>query len=168
MEHKPQVIYLWFFVVLLLWCPDQKMYRKINCLHFWHIFRPGTRFLRFDMDHFDRINRFLHQFIDLLRKFLLIIMNHIQARFCDRMFCNENGTAVLKRKDVSYASIFSEISTISCLSKPINGRYTGIVQTSFVAASDCIVWLATWPILSPVIRPRHLFSFAKCSANFII
>ena len=31
---KPQVLYLWFFVVLLLWCPDQKMYQKINCLHF--------------------------------------------------------------------------------------------------------------------------------------
>ena len=34
---------------------------------------------------------------------------------------------------------YSEISIISCLSIPISGRYTGIVQTSFVAASDCIV-----------------------------
>ena len=45
--------------------------------------------------------------------------------------------------DVSYVPIFSEISTISCLSNPINGRYTGSVHTSFVAAKLCIVWLAT-------------------------
>ena len=70
--------------------------------------------------------------------------------------------------DVSYVSIFSEISTISRLSNPIKGRYTGSVQTALVAARLCIVWLATCPILSPVIIPRQPSFFAKCSAIFII
>ena len=35
------------------------------------------------------------------------------------------------------------LSTISCLSNPITGRYTGRVQTSLVAARLCKVWLAT-------------------------
>ena len=61
---------------------------------------------------------------------------------------------------------FLKSSTISCLSNPISGRYTGIVHTSLVAARDCIVWLATCPILSPVIRPRHLFFFRKMLCNF--
>ena len=50
----------------------------------------------------------------------------------------------------------------------MRGLYTGIWHTSFVAASDCIVWLATCPMLSPVIRPKHLSSSAKCSAIFIM
>ena len=35
------------------------------------------------------------------------------------------------------------IAMISFLSKPISGRYTGMLHTALVAASDCIVWLAT-------------------------
>ena len=53
--------------------------------------------------------------------------------------------------EVSYVQIRSAMLTISCLSKPITGRNTGRVQTSFVAARLCIVWLATCPMLSPVI-----------------
>ena len=37
-----------------------------------------------------------------------------------------------------------------------------------VTASDGIVWLATCPILSPVISPRHPDSLAKCSAIIIM
>ena len=66
--------------------------------------------------------------------------------------------------DVSKVSIFLEMRTISSLSKPITGRYTGSVHTSFVEARLCNVWLATYPILSPVIRPRQRSFFAKCSA----
>ena len=57
--------------------------------------------------------------------------------------------------EVSKVSIFLEIRTISSLSKPITGRYTGSVQTSFVEARLCKVWLATCPMLSPVISPRQ-------------
>ena len=39
--------------------------------------------------------------------------------------------------------------------------------SALVAAGDCMVGLATCPILSPVISPRHPYSFAKCSAIFI-
>ena len=44
----------------------------------------------------------------------------------------------------------------------------GRVHTSLVAARLCKVWLATCPILSPVIRPRQPHFFAKCSAIRII
>ena len=59
--------------------------------------------------------------------------------------------------DVSNVPIFCDISTISCLSNPITGRNTGMVHTSLVAARDCSVWDATWPMLSPVIRPMAPF-----------
>ena len=51
--------------------------------------------------------------------------------------------------------IFSEMSIISCLSMPMQGLYTGRVQTSPVTISDCIVCEATCPMLSPVMSPRH-------------
>ena len=66
--------------------------------------------------------------------------------------------------DVSKEPIFFAISTIYTLSIPINGRKTGSSQTAFVVSRLCIVWLATCPMLSPVISPRQSFSFAKCSA----
>ncbi len=66
--------------------------------------------------------------------------------------------------EVSKVPIRWATSTISSLSKPIRGRYTGMVQTSLVAARDCMVWEATCPMLSPVIRPRHSVSFAIRSA----
>ncbi len=37
-----------------------------------------------------------------------------------------------------------------------------MVQTSFVAARLCMVWLATCPILSPVIRPSTSSLTCKC------
>ncbi len=43
------------------------------------------------------------------------------------------------------------IFTISDLSDPISGRKTGISATASVQAMACMVWLATWPRLSPVI-----------------
>ena len=43
------------------------------------------------------------------------------------------------RIEVSNVLIFSAIVTISCLSNAINGRYTGKVQTAFVAIKLCIV-----------------------------
>ena len=70
--------------------------------------------------------------------------------------------------EVSNVLIFSAISMISCLSKAMTGRNTGIVQTAFVATRLCIVWLATWPTLSPVINDRHPVSFPIYSAIFII
>ena len=70
--------------------------------------------------------------------------------------------------DVSYVPIFSEILIISCLSIPTKGRNTGSVHTSLVTARLCIVWLATCPILSPVISPSESSFNAKYSAIFII
>ena len=45
-------------------------------------------------------------------------------------------------------SIFRAMSTISCLSKPMTGRKTGMVQTSLVTVRLCTVWLDGKPVLS--------------------
>ena len=55
----------------------------------------------------------------------------------------------------------------SCLSKPISGRNTGSVHTSLVQARLWTVWLATCPMLSPVIRasePSSSASFPQFSS----
>ena len=65
-------------------------------------------------------------------------------------------------------SIFLEIAMISSLSKAISGRNTGSVQTSLVHARERMVWEATWPMLSPVIRASHSVAFAILSAMRII
>ena len=41
---------------------------------------------------------------------------------------------------------------ISVLSKPIRGRKTGREHTAFVQVRPSMVWLATWPMDSPVTR----------------
>lgn len=45
--------------------------------------------------------------------------------------------------DVSKVPIWRAIFTISSLSMPIRGRSTGMVVTSSLTASACMVWLAT-------------------------
>ena len=94
-----------------------------------------------------RLDCSLYKLINLLRELLLRRLNDMQVRLRHRMLSprkivqqSSNG-----RIDVSYVSIFSATSMISCLSKPISGRNTGIEQTSFVAARLCIVWTRHLP-----------------------
>lgn len=59
-------------------------------------------------------------------------------------FANKDGTAVLKRLNGCLKSIDLSGNPNNLLFiKPITGRYTGSVQTSFVEARLCNVWLAT-------------------------
>ena len=52
---------------------------------------------------------------------------------------------------------------------PMTGRKTGSVwHTAFVTAMAGMVWLATWPRLSPVMRPPHSYWMASFSAMRII
>ena len=57
---------------------------------------------------------------------------------------------------------------ISSLSMPITGRSTGMSQASLVQAMAWMVWLATWPTLSPVISASHSFWRATRQAIFIM
>ncbi len=56
------------------------------------------------------------------------------------------------RMDVEKVPIALARSMISSLSKPISGRSTGRVTTAFEEVSPSMVWLATCPKLSPVMR----------------
>ena len=49
-------------------------------------------------------------------------------------------------------SIWWATFTISALSEPMRGRNTGRSATASVQAMAWMVWLATWPRLSPVMR----------------
>ena len=52
---------------------------------------------------------------------------------------------------------------------PMTGRKTGSVwHTAFVTAMAGMVWLATWPRLSPVTRPPHSYWMASFSAMRIM
>ena len=64
--------------------------------------------------------------------------------------------------------IFWAMSMISTLSKPITGRNTGMVTTLSVVPRAVMVWLATWPMLSPVIRALACSICATRSAMRII
>ena len=59
-------------------------------------------------------------------------------------------------------------SMISLLSKPISGRNTGISTTMLVVFRACMVWLATWPMLSPVMSASHCSCRATRSAMRIM
>ena len=73
------------------------------------------------------------------------------------------------RIEVSKVSILRAICTISSLSMPMTGRKTGSVwHTAFVTAMAGMVWLATWPRLSPVMRPPHSYWMASFSAMRIM
>ena len=50
---------------------------------------------------------------------------------------------VLAGKKLSIVPILRAMVTISSLSMPIRGRSTGMVVTSSLTASACMVWLAT-------------------------
>ena len=57
---------------------------------------------------------------------------------------------------------------MSSLSNPIRGRNTGSVQTALVHSRERIVWDATCPRLSPVIRAPQAVRRAIFSAIRII
>ena len=57
---------------------------------------------------------------------------------------------------------------ISTLSMPMRGRSTGMEATSSVAARAIMVWLATWPRDSPVMRALAPARRATASARRIM
>ena len=66
--------------------------------------------------------------------------------------------------EMSKVSMRRASSTISDLSVPISGRNTGSEATASVQAMAWMVWLATWPRLSPVTRAAQPSSRATRSA----
>ena len=123
-------------------------------------------------------------FINLFFQIALMVADHFRFGLCDRMFGHKDGTAVLIGENGSLispdflgdcddlllvkADQGTEDAMISSLSKPIRGRKTGRVHTSLVTPRAVSVWEATWPMLSPVTRPRHSLRFASSSAIRII
>ena len=100
---------------------------------------PQTLLLSPHNHHLLRRQSRLHQPLDLLTQKPLMLPDHIHIRLRHRMLRHKDRTAILKRQYRSLISPNLLRSIISGLSIPISGRYTGIVQTSFVAARDCIV-----------------------------
>ena len=72
--------------------------RECACTPFFSA-QNHSCFLCFYKYRLRRIDRFLHQFINLLFQFLFRISDHFKARLGNRMLCNKDRTAVLKRLD---------------------------------------------------------------------
>ena len=70
--------------------------------------------------------------------------------------------------EVSKVPIFRAMRTISSLSMPTTGRRMGRVVTAAVARMASMVWLATWPRLSPVTMAPAPHRWATCSAMRIM
>ena len=124
-------------------------------------------YLLVDFHNLCGIHSCFQHFINLFCQMLLRTADSLQIRLCHRMLCHKDRTAVLKRLDRCLISIdlLWKSSMISCLSKPISGRNTGIVQTSLVAARLCIGLARHLPdTLTGDQVPGHPVSFAKCSA----
>ena len=94
-------------------------------------------------------------------------LNDIQVRLCHRMLCHENRTAVLKRKDrcLIGVNLLRNLNDLLLVKTDQRTVIPAWCILHWLPPRHCMVWLATCPILSPVISAKTFVLFCKMLCN---